>query len=74
MDGPQEFWGLPGLILEVSYDKTTFLCSELVLNTSGKVTIEAPSKGKEVNKMAYQEIISNKMREFREMNAGRRGR
>jgi GLPGLI family protein len=72
--GPQEFWGLPGLILEVSYDKTTFLCSELVLNTSGKVTIEAPSKGKEVNKMAYQEIISNKMKEFREMNAGRRGR
>jgi GLPGLI family protein len=72
--GPQEFWGLPGLILEVSFDNTTFLCSELVLTTSGKVTIEAPSKGKEVNKIAYQEIISSKMKEFRDMRSGRSGR
>jgi GLPGLI family protein len=57
--GPQEFWGLPGLILEVSFGNTTFLCSEIVLNTSGKIKIEAPSKGKEVNKTEYQEIISN---------------
>lgn len=72
--GPQEFWGLPGLILEVSYDKTTFLCSELVLSTTGKVTIDIPSKGKEVTKTAYQDIISDKMVEFREMRSGRGGR
>ncbi|MDP5104951.1 MAG: GLPGLI family protein [Polaribacter sp.] len=69
--GPQEFWGLPGLILEVSYDNTTFLCSELVLNTGDKITINAPSKGKVVTKVAYQDIISKKMQEFRDNRSGR---
>lgn len=69
--GPQEFWGLPGLILEVSYDATTFLCSELVLNTGDKITINLPSKGKEVTKVVYQDIISKKMQEFRDNRSGR---
>lgn len=69
--GPQEFWGLPGLILEVSYDATTFLCSELVLNTGDKITINVPSKGKEVTKVVYQDIISKKMQEFRDNRSGR---
>jgi GLPGLI family protein len=69
--GPSEYWGLPGLILEVSAGNTTMLCSKLVINPEDKVDIEAPDKGKEVNKTEYQDIISNKMKEFRD-NRGRR--
>jgi len=48
--GPGEFWGLPGLILEVSAGNTTMLCSEIVINPKEKIKIEAPSKGKEITK------------------------
>jgi len=41
------------------------LCSKLVLNPDEIIEIEAPSKGKEVSKNEYQDIIINKMKEFR---------
>jgi predicted GIY-YIG superfamily endonuclease len=34
--GPENYWGLPGLILEVTDGKTVILCSKLVLNTKEK--------------------------------------
>ena len=63
--GPLDYWGLPGLILEVSADNTTMLCSKLVLNPGEIIVIEAPTKGKEVSKIEYQDIITKKMKEFR---------
>ena len=69
--GPGEFWGLPGLILEVSAGNTTMLCSKIVMNPEEKVEIEAPDKGKEITKAAYQETIRAKMQEMRD-NRGRR--
>ena len=72
--GPLEYWGLPGLILEVSAGNTTMLCSKIVMNPTEKNKIEAPDKGKEVTKMEYQEIITTKMAEMRDMYSGRRGR
>ena len=38
--GPDDFWGLPGLILEVSYDNTIILCTKIVMNPKDKVTIQ----------------------------------
>jgi GLPGLI family protein len=70
--GPLEYWGLPGLILEVSADNTTMLCSKLVLNPDEIIDIEAPSKGKEVTKIEYRTIINNKMVEFRNNRMRRR--
>ena len=70
--GPLEYWGLPGLILEVSADNTTMLCSKLVLNPDEVIEIEAPSKGKEVTKLEYQAIINEKMVEFRNNRMQRR--
>lgn len=72
--GPLEYWGLPGLILEVSAGNTTMLCSKIIMNPSEKNKIEAPDKGKVVTKMEYQEIITKKMAEMRDMYSGRRGR
>ena len=34
--GPGDFWGLPGLILEVNTDKTTVLCSKIIMNPKRK--------------------------------------
>jgi GLPGLI family protein len=71
--GPAEFWGLPGLILEVRVGNTVMLCTEIIMNPDEKIKIEAPSKGKEVAKMEYKEIIIGKMQEMRD-NRGRRSR
>ena len=70
--GPLEYWGLPGLILEVSADNTTMLCSKLVLNPDEVIEIEAPSKGKKVTKLEYRTIINDKMVEFRDNRMRRR--
>jgi len=69
--GPLEFWGLPGLILEVSAGDTTLLCSKIVINPKEKIEIEAPDKGKVVTKKEYQETITEKMKEFRNNRSGR---
>ncbi|MFK7781317.1 GLPGLI family protein [Psychroserpens sp.] len=69
--GPSEFWGLPGLILEVSAGDTTMLCSKLVLNPEEKLKIEAPDKGKEITKKEYQATLVAKMAEFRNNRMGR---
>jgi GLPGLI family protein len=70
-NGPAEYWGLPGLILEVSAGNTTILCSKIILNPKEKITIVAPDKGKEINKVDYQNTIQEKMTEMRD-NRGRR--
>ena len=69
--GPLEYWGLPGLILEVNVGNTTMLCSKIVMNPQEKSTIEAPQKGKIINKKDYQTTIAGKMMEMRN-NRGRR--
>ena len=70
--GPAEYWGLPGLILEVSTGNTTLLCSEIVLNTSKTIDIEAPDKGKEITKNDYATTVKTKMLEMRNNRMGRR--
>ena len=69
--GPGEYWGLPGLILEVSAGNMTMLCSKVVMNPQETVTIEAPNKGKEITKVDYQSTVRTKMQEMRD-NRGRR--
>ena len=71
--GPDDYWGLPGLILEVSADRTTILCTKIVMNPEEKEIIEKPEKGDEVTQEEYNEIITKKMQEMRDMYGGRRG-
>lgn len=72
--GPAEFWGLPGLILEVSAGNTTMLCSKIVLNPDQTLKIEAPDKGKIVSKAEYQTTVLGKMKEMRDNRGRRRSR
>lgn len=69
--GPAEYWGLPGLILEVNSGNTTILCSKIILNPKEVISIVAPDKGKEVTKADYQATVKEKMVEMRD-NRGRR--
>lgn len=68
--GPEGYWGLPGLILEVNDGKTTILCSKVVLNSKDKVEIKAPTNGKVVSQSVYDETVMKKMQEMQEMNSG----
>ena len=70
--GPSEYWGLPGLILEVSAGGTTMLCSKIVINPVEAIEIEATKKGTTVTKNEYQDIIQNKMAEYRNNRMRRR--
>lgn len=70
--GPLEYWGLPGLILEVSTGNTTLLCSKIIMNPEETLEIEAPKRGTKVTKKEYQTIVFDKMKEFRDNRMGRR--
>lgn len=72
-NGPSSYQGLPGLILEVNDGKLTIMCSKIVLNPEDKVTIEEPTKGKEVNQETYNEIMEKKTKEMLERYAPRKG-
>lgn len=71
--GPENYWGLPGLILEVNDGKTIILCSKIVLNSKEKAEIKEPTNGKVISQKEYDETVVKKMEEFRQMNQGKRG-
>lgn len=71
--GPEGYWGLPGLILEVNDGKTVILCSKVALNPKDKAEIKASTNGKVISQKEYDETVIKKMQEMREMNQGRGG-
>jgi GLPGLI family protein len=60
-NGPREFWGLPGLILELHDGNTTLLCSKIVINPKEKIEIKAPKNGKKVTQKEFNKIKEDKM-------------
>ncbi|RZJ26153.1 MAG: GLPGLI family protein [Flavobacterium sp.] len=65
--GPESYWGLPGLILEINDGKTIILCSKIVINPKDKADIKPPTGGKEVSQKEYDEIMTKKMEEMQQM-------
>jgi GLPGLI family protein len=74
--GPDTYYGLPGLILEINAGRTTMLCTEVTISSKEVLEIEAPSKGKEVSREEYNEIVKVKTEELKErfQSRGNRGR
>lgn len=68
--GPDSFWGLPGLVMEASDGTNTFLCSKVVLNPKDKVTIERPKDGEVVTAEEFTEIMRKKAEELSEAYGG----
>jgi GLPGLI family protein len=60
-NGPDKYWGLPGLILELHEGETTFLCSKIVLNPKEKIEIKAPKNGKKVTQKEFDDIQEKKL-------------
>ncbi|MDT0559009.1 GLPGLI family protein [Ichthyenterobacterium sp. W332] len=72
-NGPGNYHGLPGLILEVNDGSETVICSRIVMNPIDKVKITEPTKGKEITQEAYDKVMEKKMKEMEERYRPRRG-
>lgn len=66
--GPENYWGLPGLILEASNGSTVFLCSKIVLNPKQKSAVKRPTKGKKVTKSEYDLIMKKQFESMKDSN------
>ncbi|KYG81733.1 GLPGLI family protein [Roseivirga ehrenbergii] len=64
--GPDDFWGLPGLIMEITDGKITYLCTKVILNPEEGVKIKKPSKGKKVTPEELKVIRDEKTKEMME--------
>lgn len=74
--GPGQYFGLPGLILELNDGLTTILCTKVTLNTQSTTEIEEPSSGEEVSSEEFAEITAKKLEEMQQNfgNGGPGGR
>lgn len=70
-NGPDQYQGLPGLILEVNDGDLTILCSKITLNPKKMVDIQEPKKGKLVTRDEHSKIMMKKMKEMNEQYKGR---
>lgn len=72
--GPNQYWGLPGLILEVQNEGSTIICEKIVLNpTEEPVAIVIPKKGKEVTREEYRAIADEQMQDMMKRYSGKPG-
>lgn len=70
--GPMGFGGLPGMIMELSLNDGMLTVS--AVKVSDEVgEIEEPTKGKEVSREEYEEIVKERMGEMREGSGGHKG-
>ena len=58
--GPDNYWGLPGLILEVNDGTNILLCSKVTLSNKEKAKIKAPKNGEKVSQKKFDEIRKKK--------------
>jgi GLPGLI family protein len=72
--GPDTYYGLPGLILELNAGRTVMLCTEVAISTKEALEIEAPRKGEEVSRDEYNKIVKVKTEELKARFQGRGGR
>ena len=64
--GPGDYWGLPGLILEINAGNTQIMCTKIVMNPKEKAEITEPDKGKVMTQKEYDEMLKIKMKEMQE--------
>jgi GLPGLI family protein len=72
-NGPGNYGGLPGLILEINDGGLTIVCTEITLNPSEKIEIKEPEKGKKVTSKKFEEISRKKSKEMMERFRSKRG-
>lgn len=73
-NGPGEFGGLPGLILEINDGKLTLICSKIVINPEETIHINEPKRGKKVSQEEFNDIVEKKSKEMMDQMNSRRKR
>ncbi len=73
-NGPRDYGGLPGLILEVNDGDLTIVCSEIVLNPKDIKEIKEPIKGKIVTRKKFEAIAKEKTKEMMDRFRSRDGK
>ena len=73
-NGPRDYGGLPGLILEVNDGDLTIVCSEIVLNPKEVKEIKEPVKGKIVARKKFEDITKEKTKEMMDRFRSRDGK
>ena len=73
-NGPSNYGGLPGLILEVNDGNQTIVCSEIILNPKEVKEIKEPTKGKTVTREKFSEISLEKTKEMMNRYRSRDGK
>ncbi len=72
--GPENYYGLPGLILEVQNQGRTLICEKIELNPSADpVEIEKPSKGKVITQAEFKTIQEEGMKQMMNRYQGKPG-
>ncbi len=72
-NGPENYWGLPGLILEVNDGTNVMVCTEIEISSEKDKKIKEPKKGTEVTRKKFEEISEEKRKELRERMKNRNG-
>lgn len=72
--GPENFFGLPGLILEVQNQGRTLICEKIELNpASNPVKIEQPKRGKVVSREEFRAVQEESMKQMMNQYQGKPG-
>ncbi len=66
--GPANYWGLPGLILELNDEVTIVLCSKITLSNKENTKIKVPNKGTKVSQEEFDVIHKAKMESLEDEN------
>ena len=66
--GPNQYWGLPGLIMEVNENNLIILCSKVILNPKDKKIIKAPKSGKVISRNAYDLMEEKQYNKLKDEN------
>lgn len=71
--GPLNYSGLPGLVLMVQDNRTTWVCTKVTLNPKNRHNIKPPTKGEVVSQAEFDAIQQEKTKEVQERFRSGRG-
>lgn len=71
--GPADFWGLPGLILELQNEGMTYIADRIVLNPTDPVAIEVPKKGQKISNEEYRALADERRKDMMKHYNGKPG-
>lgn len=66
--GPQEFCGLPGLILKIETEIEIISCIKIEITSNKNSTIKKPSGGKILSRQEFNAIVKDKIEEIKLIN------